>query len=137
MRHSVKHFTFDYEYARFGVVVSTATVSVIDLPNGKDLILLTYTDPTVSSKTATVVDEMASRLVGRLGLDPENVSWAEHYPLHTPDRIDLVSMKWAYHTKKYFNPYWAKAPNWMASYIFEALKQPIEYPLTLQPDINV
>ncbi|MDA3822933.1 MAG: hypothetical protein PF450_10045 [Bacteroidales bacterium] len=123
----VKHFTFKYEYRSRGILVSEITVAVLDLPNGKDLVLLTYKNERDNSKAMSAADRIATRLVARLGLDAEQTMWAEHYPVYHPDRIDLVRMRWDFMTGKYLNPYWEQAPIWMTEYIFEALKQPIEF----------
>jgi hypothetical protein len=118
----LKHFTFDYEYRQFGILVAKVRVSIIDLPNGDDFVLLRNTEK--GKPVSKVSEQVASGIRDRLGLDPQNTQWGENY-LEYGKRIDIVTYTWNRTTKKYSSPKWYAAPEWMNEYVFKILETPV------------
>jgi hypothetical protein len=108
------NYTFEYQFKKYGILVSEVRVSQLVLPNGGEFILLTDTGR--FNNLASFSEEIATRLQQRLNVDPLQTEWGEHYQSHK-DRIDIVNYKWDYTKNRYTNPIWTKAPTWMSNYI--------------------
>lgn len=120
-----------------GLSVATVKVSIMDLPSGKDIVVLTF-DNFSTKELPNFLHIVATRVIKLVGLDPYSTEWTARLKPTEGDVYEyrLIHMNWLEQAEKYGSAVLYLMPPWMRNYIEDTLSQPINLPLHYNPSSN-